>query len=96
MKRDVIAGALLVNAIPHAVIGLAGHRCLTPLGGAESGPRLNLVWSAMNLVGGAALLASAPWRDLDEEGATSRRRSVHLGTAILVAFGQVYELLAEK
>ena len=95
-KRDVVAGVLLVNAIPHAVIGLAGHRCLTPLGGEDSGPGLNLLWAAMNVAGGAALLASAPWARLTQADADRRRRSVQVGVAAMAAFGQVYELVRSR
>jgi hypothetical protein len=31
--RDILAGALLVNAVPHTIIGLAGKRGMTPWGG---------------------------------------------------------------
>ena len=95
-KRDVLAGVLLVNAIPHAVVGMAGHRCLTPLGGESSGPRLNLLWAAMNVAAGAALLASAPWGSLSQADADRRRRSLQIGVAAMAAFGQAYELVRSK
>ena len=93
MRRDIVAGVLLANAIPHAAVGLAGHRCMTPLGGEDSSPALNLVWSAMNVVAGAAILASSGWRGLSHAEAARRRRSVQLGIAAMAAFGQVYELI---
>ena len=96
MKRDVLAGALLVNAIPHLVAGATGQRCLTPLGGESSSPRLNVLWSAMNVAAGVAILASAPWHGLRGEAAASRRRSAQVGIAAMSAFGQVYELVAAK
>jgi hypothetical protein len=92
MRRDILAGALLVNALPHTVTGVAGRRGLTPLGGEDSSPGLNLVWAAMNVVGGAVVLASAPWRGLSEADAADRRRSVQLGVAVMGSFGLVYEV----
>lgn len=91
MRRDILAGALLVNALPHTVTGLAGRRGLTPLGGEDSSPGLNLVWAAMNVVGGAVVLASAPWRGLSDAEEADRRRSVQLGVAVMASFGVVYE-----
>lgn len=91
MKRDVAAGVLLVNVIPHAVVGLAGHRCLTPLGGEDSSPGLNVLWAAINLAGAAALLASTPWQSLTPTESTDRLRSVQVGIAAMAGFGQVYE-----
>jgi hypothetical protein len=92
MKRDVVAGMLLVNAIPHAVVGFAGQRCLTPLGGEDSGPGLNLLWSVINLVGGAAILSSASWPAGRRDTAAGRRRSLQLGLATMAVFGQIYEM----
>jgi len=91
VRRDILAGALLVNALPHTVTGLAGRRGLTPLGGEDSSPGLNLVWAAMNVVGGAVVLASAPWRGLSDAEEADRRRSVQLGVAVMASFGVVYE-----
>lgn len=96
MKRDVFAGALLVNAIPHAIVGLTGNRCMTPLGGEDSSPRQNLMWSAINLVGGVAVLASAPWRGVGRSGADRRRTAVLLGTFLMTAFGVVYEAITQR
>ncbi|WP_420114884.1 hypothetical protein [Pseudactinotalea sp.] len=91
MKRDIVAGALLANALPHAVVGLAGHRGLTPLGGENSSPGLNLVWAGMNLAGGVALLASASWRGLTSTAVAHRGRSVHVGIVVMAGFGLLYE-----
>jgi hypothetical protein len=71
VARDVAAGALLVNAVPHTVMGLAGKQCLTPLGGEDSSPALNLVWAAMNVAGAAVLLVSGRWGP----SGSGRRRS---------------------
>lgn len=94
--REVLAGALVVNAIPHAVMGLSGKRLLTPIGGAESSPRRNLVWAAMNVGGAAALLASGGWRSLDQHDAEVRLRSVLTGGFAMSAFGMAYELTAGR
>ncbi|WP_280479662.1 hypothetical protein [Nocardia asiatica] len=54
------AGALLVNAVPHAVKGLTGERFPTPFasppGVGLSSPTQNIAWGAVNLAAGAALL----------------------------------------
>jgi hypothetical protein len=89
--RDALAGALLVNAIPHAVMGIAGKRCLTPLRGPDSGPAANLAWSALNLAGGVTLLATG-WRGIDQQTASSRLAWVTVGAFAMTAFGVGYEL----
>lgn len=92
MKRDLLAGALLVNVIPHAVVGLGGHTCLTPLAGEDSSPRINLLWAGLNLAGAIALLGSARWRSLDAEAASRRRIAVEIGGFAMTTFGMIYEL----
>lgn len=89
--RDVLAGALLVNAVPHAIMGIAGKRCMTPLRGPDSGPAANLAWSALNLAGGATLLATG-WRGIDQPTAASRLAWVTVGAFAMSAFGVGYEL----
>jgi hypothetical protein len=89
--RDAIAGALLVNAIPHAIMGVAGKRCMTPLRGADSGPVTNLVWAALNAAGGVTLLATG-WRGVDQRTADSRLARVTVGAFAMTAFGVGYEL----
>ena len=89
--RDVLAGVLAVNAIPHAVVGFAGGRCLTPLRGENSGPAANLAWAAANLTGaGVALGTGASVRGV--QGAIDdRRRAIQLGCTLMTAFGALYE-----
>lgn len=89
--RDVLAGALLWNAVPHAIMGIAGKRCMTPLRGPESGPAANLVWSAVNLTAGTVLLATG-WRGIDQATARERLTGVGTGAFAMTAFGMAYEL----
>jgi hypothetical protein len=96
MKRDFLAGALLVNAIPHIVMGAAGKRCLTPLGGQDSSPRLNLVWAAMNLCGAAAALTCGGWSRTTPTEAGERLATVQSGMLSMTLFGFVYELTAGR
>ncbi len=96
MVRDVLAGALLANALPHAVMGTTRKRLLTPLGGENSSPGLNLVWSGMNLAGATVLLASGGWRSLDQAEAARRLVWVESGSFAMTAFGMVYELTAGR
>lgn len=58
------SGVLMVNSAVHLATAAAGKELLTPLAGLHSGPGLNAVWGAMNLIGGLALArrASAPGR----------------------------------
>ena len=57
----VIAGAFLINAIPHLVNGLSGRRFPSPFasppGVGESPAVLNVLWGFTNLVVGYVLLA---------------------------------------
>jgi len=92
MKRDILAGALLVNTIPHAVLAAGGQRCLTPLGGPDSTPRQNLLWAGMNLTGAVLALSSSGWRGLHRTEADRRRRALHAGMLAMTAFGALYEL----
>lgn len=91
-KRDILAGALLLNALPHTLVGLAGKRCMTPLGGADSSAATNLVWAGLNLLAGAAALAPSSWRSASQQEAEDRLRSVETGTFAMAAFFVAYEL----
>jgi hypothetical protein len=91
-KRDVLAGALLLNTVPHTIMGLAGKRLLTPLGGPNSAPAVNLVWAGLNAAGAVAALAPGGWRSIAQPAAEERLRAVHLGAFAMAAFGVVYEL----
>ena len=56
----VAAGAFLTNAVPHSVRGVTGERFPTPFadppGVGLSSPTENIVWGAVNVVIGGALL----------------------------------------
>lgn len=92
--RDILAGALLVNAIPHTIIGLAGKRGMTPWGGPNSSPTANLVWAGLNVLTGLAALGPRSWRRIDQPAADERLRAVTLGTIGMAAFAAAYELSA--
>lgn len=96
MKRDVLAGVLLVNVIPHAVMGLTGKQCLTPLGGEQSSPAQNLAWAAMNLAGATAVLASGRWRSASQAEAARRLAVLQRGAFAMTVFGFCYELTAGR
>lgn len=90
--RCLLAGALLTNAIPHMVIGLAGKRYMTPLGGVNSTARQNLAWAGMNLSAGTIALASGQWRNVDQQGVDQRLRAVTWGIVGMAGFTAAYEL----
>lgn len=92
--RAVVAGALAVNAVPHAVVGFAGGTCPTPFGGTGSGPLANLAWAGVNAVGAVALLVTAGPVRGDQRAIDDRRRAVQLGCTLMTAFAGVYELRA--
>lgn len=92
--RDILAGALLVNAIPHTIIGLAGKRGMTPWGGPNSSPAANLVWAGLNALTGLAALGPRSWRRIGQRAADDRLRAVTAGTIGMAAFAAAYELSA--
>ena len=90
--RDVLAGALLVNAIPHTITGLAGKRGMTPWGGPNSSPAANLAWAGLNILTALAALGPRSWRPIGQRAADQRLRAVTLGIAGMAAFAAAYEL----
>ncbi|MDN5916258.1 MAG: hypothetical protein L0I76_14345 [Pseudonocardia sp.] len=92
MRRDVVEGALLVNTVPHAVLGCAGKRGMTPLGGPDSSPRLNLAWAGLNLAGALATVVSGGWSGRSQAEAERRCVAVGTGMAAMAAFGVAYAL----
>lgn len=92
--RDIVAGALLVNAIPHTIMGLAGKRCMTPWGGPNSSPAANLAWAGVNVLAGVAALGPRSWRHSGQRAADERLRAVTAGTIGMAAFATAYELSA--
>ncbi|MFD1533927.1 hypothetical protein [Pseudonocardia aurantiaca] len=55
--RSFIAGVLVGNSAPHLATAVTGHRHLTPLAGRDSGPGVNGLWAALNLLAGLLLLS---------------------------------------
>jgi hypothetical protein len=57
---DFFGGAFLVNAVPHFVNGISGRAFPTPFanppGRGKSSPVVNVLWGALNVVAGYALL----------------------------------------
>ena len=55
-----LAGAFLVNGIPHFVQGISGNRFQSPFASpptvGESSPMVNVIWGAVNFVIGYLLL----------------------------------------
>lgn len=94
--RDVLAGAMLVNSVPHTVMGLAGKRLMTPLRGEDSSPGMNLLWAGINAAGATVLLASGGWRSIDQREASERLVSVEVGFFAMTTFAMVYELTAGR
>jgi hypothetical protein len=92
--RDILAGALLVNAIPHTIMGLAGKRGMTPWGGPDSSPATNLAWAGLNVLTGLAALGPRSWRRIGQRAADERLRAVTLGIVGMAAFAAAYELSA--
>ncbi len=57
--RYFISGVALVNSLPHFAVSLTGRRNLTPFG-RDSSATVNLLWGAINFLGGIFLLR---WTD---------------------------------
>lgn len=92
--RDILAGALLVNAIPHTIIGLAGKRGMTPWGGPNSSPAANLAWAGLNALAGLAALGPRRWQRIDQRAADEQMRGVTADVVGMAAFAAAYELSA--
>lgn len=61
--RSFLAGVLVGNSAPHLATAVTGRRHLTPLAGADSGPGVNGLWAALNLLGGLLLLSPSGRRE---------------------------------
>ena len=92
MARDLLAGLLLANCVPHAVLGCAGKRGMTPLGRGDSSPALNLVWAGLNLGGALAVLASGSWRRAEQAEAQRRIAQIGVGMLAMTTFGTAYTI----
>lgn len=62
--RTFIAGVLAAHSLPHLGTAAGGGTLMTPLAGAESGPGVNAIWGAANLVAALAVTSGQPrpWR----------------------------------
>ncbi|MHC1559260.1 hypothetical protein ACR9E3_09895 [Actinomycetospora sp. C-140] len=80
---------LLLNTLPHTLMGLTGHRCRTPWGGVSSSAGQNLAWAALNLGGALGLLASK--RCTGQAEADRRRVRVGTGLCAMALFGLLYD-----
>lgn len=96
MKRDVVAGALLANGVPHVILGCAGKRGMTPLGLGDSSPGLNLAWAGMNLGGAVALLVAGGWHQVHQAEADRRIGSVAGGMLAMTTFAVAYTAVTTR
>jgi hypothetical protein len=96
MTRDVVAGVLLANGVPHAILGCAGKRGMTPLGRGDSSPGLNLAWAGMNLAGALALLAAGGWRRAEQAEADRRIAGVAGGMLAMTTFAIAYTAVTSR
>lgn len=93
MRRDAVAGVLLANAIPHLVIGWAGKRGMTPLGGRDCSAGRNLVWAGMNLAGAGLALGSGGWRTASQGEVDRRVATVQFGMLAMALFSAGYNIV---
>ena len=86
-------GALLVNAIPHGVMGVTGQSFPTPFSGGPpnlSPAWVNTAWSLFNLAAAYALLrVIARWRDLPAVRWTAAGTSAIFGIVLALVFADV-------
>lgn len=92
MRRDVVAGILLANAIPHLVIAWSGKRGMTPLGGRDSSAGRNLVWAGLNLSGAGAVVVSGGWRGVSQGEVDRRVATVQFGILAMALFSAGYNI----
>lgn len=85
------AGAMLTNSVPHFVIGLTGRRNMTPFG-RDSSPLVNVLWGAINFVGGCLLVLNGDRQA--SAGARSRAWPVAMeaGSLLMSLFMIIYKL----
>jgi len=60
MIGAVVAGVLLLNAVPHLVQGLCGRQHMTPLS-RKSSALVNVIWGWINLVAGTLVASVSDW-----------------------------------
>lgn len=81
-----VAGALLLNAIPHLVAGVSGRRFESPFG-RPSAAEVNVAWAAANTVAGALILywSQPAGARLPEDGSLLALGGGALLTALMLA-----------
>lgn len=92
-RSAVVAGILTANSLEHLASAAAGKEHLTPLAGRHSGPVVNGVWGAANLVGGLLLVRRAT-REVPPSDKWDRRL-LHFGAGVaaFAVWGMVSEPL---
>ncbi|HEY3805599.1 MAG TPA: hypothetical protein VGL61_23495 [Kofleriaceae bacterium] len=101
MIFDLLAGALLVNALPHLISGLQGRAFPSPFakppGRGNSSAVVNVVWGFANVFGGLALLAYRPvGLAFTPEAAMVALGGVLIGVPLAYHFGKVRSETAER
>jgi hypothetical protein len=95
MIFDLLAGALLVNALPHLMSGLMGREFPSPFakppGRGNSSAVVNVIWGFANLFGGLALLAYRPvGLAFTPEAAMLAVGGIAIGVPLAHHFGKVH------
>lgn len=89
---ELLAGALITNAIPHWVFGLTGTPFQSPFakppGVGLSSPTVNVYWGFANLVGGIVLLIKF-WPPSYVGWIVVCAGSLAIGTQLSLHFGKV-------
>lgn len=90
-----LAGSMLVNSVPHFVIAFTGRRNITPFG-RDSSPMVNLLWGAINFVGGCLLLRRTDRKTDAKAEPEAWLLPLLLGELFWASFGVIYELRKER
>jgi hypothetical protein len=89
-----LAGALILNALPHLVSGLQGRPFPTPFakprGVGDSSPMTNFLWGFANLAIGAGIVLRW-WGEVDREpgAAAAAAGALLIGLYLAMHFGKV-------
>jgi hypothetical protein len=85
------AGIVLVNSLPHFVIGVTGRR--NPTGfGRDSSPSVNMLWGTINIIGGCLLVRRTDRKTDLTTDSNAWLLSVLAGSLFWTLFGIVYQL----
>ena len=79
------AGMLLVNAVPHFVMGITGQEFQTPFANPSS-PTANVLWGFLNLIVGYIIIAALGGLDLKFNMKTAVTALGALTLAIMLSF----------